>query len=213
MTRRKSYGNIRYNPLLFIAGALLIIALLKSTAGRITEANTITANWNMQDLDIATNGNILRALLLLEIKPAPPPETPTPSSILRKPSDYYGKYLQLYGTIKSAKSYTPDNNLENLLIGSSSELIIIAGDGATILDCFLLGLNSTPTPETLITVYGYCPGIRYIQNAQGGITSELVLIGQLGTLSSKTTDHASAQTSNAYFPLSQSPITSINPSP
>lgn len=217
MLRQTNYQNMKFNPLFIVIGVLLVVAVFRTnTTGAVTTA-PITINWNLQDLDVTKNGNALRALLFLETNKISSFASPSPSSVLNKPSDFYGQYLQFSGTIKSARSYSPQNNLESIIIGNSTEMIMIASDGTTIIDCFLIGNNTNPTSGVSVTVNGYSPGIRYAQNTQGGVTPELVFIGHLGTVTSTTPDASPnlilPSTPNPVLPSSSDSILPTSPNP
>lgn len=141
---------------------------------------SVIKSWNTVDSNVTTNGNALRALTYLETqKNNLTPITPIPSAVFNKPSKYYAKYLQFSGTVKSVQPSSPPSRLESILNGSSSEILVLANDGRTLIDFFLIGRNQNFTPGAPITLYGYTPGIRYIQYSQVISTSGLVLIGRL----------------------------------
>lgn len=209
MPKQTNYRNMKLNPLFIVVGALLLIAIFRTNTDSAATTAPITTNWNLQDLDITKNGNALRALLFLQTNKTPTPTSPSPNTVLNKPSDFYGQYLQFSGTIKSARSYSPQNNLATIIIGNSTEMIMQTNDATTIIDCFLIGSNLTLTPGSSVTVYGYSPGIRYAQDAQGRVTPQLALIGHFRALTSTTPDVSP----NATFPVSPSLISPISPSP
>jgi len=206
MSRQTAYRNIKFNPLFLVVGALLLIAIFRTDANSVVTTTPITINWNLNDLDVTKNGNALRALLLLETNKIPSPTSASPSAVLNKPSNFYGQYLQFSGTIKSMRSASPQNTLEAIVIGNSTEIIMMTNDGTTIIDCFLIGSNLTLTPGSSVTIYGYSPGIRY-QTTQGKVTSELALIGHFRT---STTPAISP---NTTFPVAPSLTSPISPDP
>lgn len=185
----------------------MLIAIFRTNLTSAVTSTPITINWNLQDLDISKNGNTLRTLLCLEANKAAAPSNPTPSVVLNNPSKFYGQYLQFSGTVESFRAYSPQNNLETILIGNSSEMVMKTNDGTTRIDCFLIGSNVALTPRSSVTVYGYSPGIRYAQNAQGRVISELALIGHCRILSAPNTSP------EATFPVSPDSNSSITPNP
>ena len=209
MSKKTDYRNMKFNPLFIVVGALLLIAIFRTNTNSVGTTAPITINWNLQDLDVTKNGNTLRALLLLETNTIPTPASPSPSDVLNKPSSFYGQYLQFSGTIMSARSSSPQNNLETIIIGDCTEMIMVTNDNTTIIDCFLIGSNLTLNPGSSVTVYGYSPGIRYGQNTQGRVTSELALIGHFKTLALTTPDISP----NTTFPVSPSLTSPISPNP
>ncbi|ODA41964.1 hypothetical protein [Desulfosporosinus sp. BG] len=209
MPKRTNYQNMKFNPLYIVVGALLLIAIFRTHGDSAATTAPITTNWNLQDLDITKNGNALRALLFLETNKTPTSTSPSPSMVLNKPTDFYGQCLQFTGTIKSVRSYSPQSSLATIIIGNSTEMIMLTNDASTMLDCFLIGSNLTLTPGSAVTVYGYSPGIRYAQDAQGRVTPQLALIGHFRTVSSSTPDVSP----NTTFPVSPSLISPISPTP
>lgn len=208
MSNRTVNRNMKFNPLFIVVGILLLIAIFRNTTNGVATSAPITMNWNSQDLDVTKNGNALRALLFLNTNKFPTPASPSPSTVLSKPSKFYGQYLQFSGAIMSARSFFPQSNLETIVIGNSSEIIIKTNDNATIIDCFLIGNNQVLTPGSTITVYGYSPGIRYMQNAQGRVTTQLALIGHIRPLNG-TSDGSL----NPALPASPSLFSPISPNP
>jgi len=208
MSNRMVNRSMKFNPLFIVVGILLLIAIFRNTTNGVATSAPITMNWNLQDLDVTKNGNALRALLFLETNKFPAPTSPSPSTVLSKPSKFYGQYLQFSGTIMSARSFSPQSNLETIIIGNSTEIILKTNDDTTIIDCFLVGSNQVLTPGSTITVYGYSPGIRYIQNTQGRITSELALIGHF-----KPPSSISDGSLNSTLPISPSIFSPISPNP
>ena len=107
--------------------------------------------------------------------------SPLPRDVSITPSNYFGKYLQLSGTIQSVQPYPSQNSLLSLIIGNASELVMVASDGSTVVDCLLVNVGTNLNFGSNITIYGYTPGIRYVQNSQGTVTTELVVIGRIGS--------------------------------
>jgi len=209
MARQLDFRNMKFNPLFIVVGVLILIAIYNTNMRSSDRIAPIVINWNSQVLDVTKNSNALRTLLLLETNTAPTPTSPSPSSVLHNPADFYGQYLQFSGTIKSVRSYSPQNNLENITIGNSAEMIMLTNDGTTIIDCFLIGSNTNLNSGVSVTVLGYSPGIRYGQNTQGGVTSYLALIGHLGSLASTTSDVSQ----NPTFPIYPGSNSQISPNP
>ncbi|KJR46493.1 hypothetical protein UF75_3105 [Desulfosporosinus sp. I2] len=174
--------NLNFYPYILILGFgfVLLIWLFSTNVSKAFFTITPIKGWNTIDPDVTTNGNTLRALTLLQTKKGYlTPTTPLPSLVFNKPSNYYGKYLQFSGNVKSVQPFSPTSKLESITIGSSSEIIVLANDGRTIIDFFLIGRNQNFSLGAPITFYGYSSGIRYVQDAQGFVTPGLVLIGSL----------------------------------
>ena len=193
------------NPILILLVVLIAFAIFKAnTSNSLT--TSFTTNWNFDDLDITKNQNALRILLLLETNKSANPVSPVSSEVLQKPASYYGQFLQFFGTIKSMKFYTPHNNLESFTIGNSAEMIILTNDSSTVIDCFLIDYNSSLASGAYVTVCGYCPGLRYVQNSQGYVTPYLALIGYLespyATSNGVTQSPTFPATSNLISPVS-----------
>ena len=174
--------NFNLNPyiLILIFGFVLMIWVFSANNPNAFFTTAPIKSWNTIDPDVTTNGNTLRALTLLQMKKAYlAPTTPLPSSVFNKPSNYYGKYLQFSGTVKSVQPFSPSSKLESITIGSSTEIIVVANDGRTLIDFFLIGNKQNFSQGAPIMLYGYTPGIRYVQNTQGVVTPGLVIIGSL----------------------------------
>lgn len=174
--------NFSVSPYILIFGFVTVILIWLFGANISSAFYTIapSKSWNTLDPDVITNGNTLHALIYLQTKNNNlTPKTPLPSAVFNKPSNYYGKYLQFSGTVKSVQPFSPPSRLESMTIGSSSEIIVLANDGRTMIDFFLIGRNQNFSQGAPITLYGYTPGIRYVQNAQGVATTGLVLLGSL----------------------------------
>lgn len=207
MSKRNNPENLLFNPIYILTIILIIFIIYKSNASNSFKSTSLTINWNLDDLDIIKNQNPLRVLILLETKKPAAPITPSPREVLQKPTNYYGQYLQFSGSIKSFKMYTPHNNLENITIGNSIEIIMLANDGTSMIDCFLIGYDANLTVGANVTVYGYCPGLRYAQNSQGLVTAYLTLIGQTESQNSASNDVIQSPT----LPATSSSISPFSP--
>ena len=169
----------RQQPYLILLGLVLIIALFRSAFTSISFM-TQPSMWNTQDLDVTTNGNLLLSLWYMETNRNSAPTSPIASDVLKNPSSYFGKYIKVSGTVQSAQFYPAQGGLANQVISNSSETVMLANNDNTIIDCYLVGAPSGLNPGSTITVYGYSPGLKYVQNSQGALTPELVLVGRLG---------------------------------
>lgn len=174
-------SHYNFNPYLILLGLgfVFLIWFLGTNISRTFTLGSLKS-WNTLDSDVTTNNNALRAFVLYETKKNNvTPKTPLPNAVFNKPSSYYGKYLQLSGTVKAVQPSSPPSRLESLTIGSLSEIVVLANDGRTLIDFFLIGRNQNFSPGSPLTLYGYTPGIRYVPNPQGISSPALVLIGGL----------------------------------
>lgn len=170
---------LKQKPLLYFVVILIIVALFRScSASTLTSAPVL--NWNTQNNDATKNNNVLLSLYCLKTNISSTPISPLPHDVLKAPMNYFGQCLQLTGTVKSVQTYPAQRGLSNLIVGNSTEVVLVASDGTTIIDCLILGTTTSLNVGSTVSVYGYTPGLRYIQNTQGGTTSELVLIAYLG---------------------------------
>lgn len=174
--RQQPFPPITQNPLLIVLGLLIIAAFLRSNLGSIS--TTVTSNWNTQIIDVTKNHNALLSLYLLETNNNPTPVNALARDVIAAPSNYYGKYLQLSGTIQSVQTFSSQNNLPSMIIGNTSELVMIASDGVTVVDCLLVNVGTNFSIGSPITISGYTSGVRYIQNSQAAVTQELVIVGR-----------------------------------
>lgn len=177
--RQQPFPRINQNHLLVVVGLLILVAVLRSGSGSILTTATVTSNWNTQVIDATKNGNAVLSLYLLQTNTNPTPVNASPRDVLATPSNYFGKYLQLSGTIQSVQTYPSQNNLLSLILGNTSEVVMVASDGMTVVDCLLPNQATNLNVGSNITINGYTPGVRYVQNSQGTITSELVIIGRI----------------------------------
>lgn len=179
--RQQTFLGSGQTYFLILLGIVFLVTFHRANPdGIFTVAGNLS--WNTQDSDATKNGNPFLCLYTLEKYNNPTPVTPLARDVLNMPSKYFGKYLRLSGTIKGIQTYPVQNGLPGLLIGNYSELILVAADGTTIIDCLLIGANTDLSIGSNITVSGYTPGLRYVQNVQGAVISELVVIGRLGYL-------------------------------
>nr|MDA8228033.1 hypothetical protein [Desulfitobacterium hafniense] len=105
-----SNPNSGFNPYILILGLgfVLFIWLFGANISRAFFTIAQFNSWNTIDPDATTNGNTLRALTLLQTKKSYlTPTTPLPSAVFNKPSNYYGKYLQFSGNVKSVQPFFP----------------------------------------------------------------------------------------------------------
>lgn len=174
--RQESFPPITQNPLLIVLGLLILAAFLRSDLSSIS--TTVNSNWNKQVIDATKNHNALLSLYLLETNNNPTPVNALARDVTAAPSNYFGKYLQLSGTIQSVQTFSAQNNLPSLIVGNTSELVMVASDGVTVVDCLLVNAGTNFQIGSPITINGYTPGVRYIQNSQAAVTQELVIIGR-----------------------------------
>lgn len=174
--RPEPFPRMNQSYLLIALILLILAAFLRSNLSNLS--TSVTSNWNTQIIDVTRNHNAALALYLLETNNNPTPVNALARSVIASPSTYFGKYLQLSGTIQSVQTYPSQNNLPSLIVGKTSELVMIANDGVTVIDCLLVNEGINLTIGSTITINGYTPGIRYIQNSQTSLTQELVIIGR-----------------------------------
>lgn len=174
----RTRSSVKINPLLIAAGLLIIVIVLRFDSTSLFASVSPTLQWNTQIIDAAKNGNAFLALYSLEETNNTSPVNALVSDILTKPSIYIGKYLQLSGTIQSVQIYPRQNNLFNLIINNAAEVTIVGNDGGSLVDCLLVNGGTNLTIGNSITIAGYTPGIRSIQNSQGAVIPELVFIGR-----------------------------------
>jgi hypothetical protein len=161
---------------------ILIAVFFIFNSNSIFTQATVSPKWNMEDIDATKNGNAIHSLYLLETNSNPTPFQASARDILTKPANYFGKYLQISGTVKIVQPYSLQNSILSFTIGNSSEIIMISSDNSAIIDCLVI--NSSGNNIYIgrnATIYGYTPGVRYVQNSQGAIITELVIIGRISS--------------------------------
>ncbi|WP_434510312.1 hypothetical protein [Desulfitobacterium sp. AusDCA] len=174
--RPEPFPRMNQSYLLIVLILLILAAFLRTSLSSVS--TSVTSNWNTQVIDVTRNHNAALAFYLLETNPNPAPVNALARNVITSPSNYFGKYLQLSGTIQSVQTYPSQNNLPGLIIGNTTELVMIANDGVTVVDCLLVNEGINLTIGSTITINGYTPGIRYVQNSQTALTQELVIIGR-----------------------------------
>lgn len=177
--RTQPFPRLKQNHMLIVVGILIIIAVLRSNSASLLATATTTPNWNTQVIDATKNGNAILALYFLKINDNLTPVSPSLRDVSASPSNYFGKYLQLSGTIQSVQTYPQQNNLLTLLVGNTFEIIMVGTDGVTPVDCLVVNAGTNLNVGSIITINGYTPGVRYVQNSQGALTPELVVIGRI----------------------------------
>lgn len=177
--RPQPFPRINQTHLLIVLCLLIIVAVLRSNTASILTTTSAAPNWNTQVIDVTQNRNAILSLYLLETNSNPTPVNALARDVLAAPSNYFGKYLQLSGSIQSVQTYPSQNNLPSLIVGNTSELVMIASDGVTVVDCLLVNVGTNLTIGSNITINGYIPGVRYIQNSQVNVTQELVIVGRV----------------------------------
>lgn len=166
------------------------IGFYKGSSGQLYNNNMTAINsknetiqWNVNDLNIESNGNVNNVLKLLEkydinkLKTEAAAETP--SLVMKAPFKYYGKPLKFSGIVSIVQDYPTGSDISNNINNGkeTGEIVFICEDG-TIIDYLNLGDTGDIVVGDSITIYGFTPGQVEVENKLGGKTTQLVLIGK-----------------------------------
>lgn len=137
--------------------------------------------WNTNDMDVATNGNLLIAIGAMQDRSALQLEQvaidAVPGSVFKAPWNYYGKVVKIAGTVGIVQEYPPNNAASQAVGGHLSEIVMATRD-MTFVDFLLLGSSGSISVGDAVTVYGLPIGQEDVTNRLGGQTTQLVLVGK-----------------------------------
>jgi hypothetical protein len=139
------------------------------------------AKWNKSDINAKVNGNISKALDVVEFITTDYSkqnyEVISAQDVMKTPWDYYGKIIKFSGKVGIIQSYPGDDEV------TRTEVVFMTDDG-TYID--YLNANTEFVTEDVVkhinkhdqvTVYGFPTGIIEGTNQMGGISRELALVG------------------------------------
>lgn len=136
-------------------------------------------NWNMSDLNVASNGNLPIAIQILKSSSTSiksDSKNPAPDKVFKEPWTYYGKVVKISGVVAIVQDYPPDSNVSKAMGGSASEMVLVANDG-TYVDFLMMGDSGNVKTGDTVSIYGYPVGQDNVTNKLGGKTTELVIVG------------------------------------
>jgi len=138
-------------------------------------------DWNYEDLDVSTNGNIQIAAKLVKSDDLQDVFPVEPAVVVKTPWNYYGKVLELSGTIELIEDYPPGGDISQVFGGGSvSEVVFMTEDG-TIADFFMIGSSGNLNVGDMVTLRGYPVGRNEVENKLGGSFTHLILVGKIST--------------------------------
>lgn len=134
--------------------------------------------WNVEELDVVENGNIERAIKLLQSSgnAAAPVITPEPFRVAKTPWNYYGKMCRFVGEVKALQDYPPGGETAEMFGGAAAGIVLFADDD-TIIAFFLAGSTGNLKKGDRVAVFGYPVGLVEVENQLGGKTTQLVIVG------------------------------------
>lgn len=135
------------------------------------------ATWNMEDLEIATNGNLPVAIAALNSGLEKLPAKVAAEIVFKRPWDFYGKEVCFTGLVGIVQDYPPGNEISKLFGGSVSEIVMV--DGETVIDGILKGSSGNVSIGDKATICGTPAGHVEVENRLGGKTTQLAVVGVL----------------------------------
>ncbi|WP_228125191.1 DUF2628 domain-containing protein [Candidatus Methylospira mobilis] len=144
------------------------------------ELTTQAYEWNTQDVDVASNGNIKLAVKQLKSNAPITENTQVAADTAWKaPWKYYGQVLCFSGEAALVEDYPPGSDISKVLVSNqTSEVVIETNDGSIVDLLSTNGSGSLKAQETT-TVCGFPVGRSEVENKLGGKFTHLVLVGYL----------------------------------
>ncbi len=144
------------------------------------EVKEKTVKWNVKDENALENGNIKKAIKLLDGKSKISNEAIEISSLdaYKRPWNYYGKIVAISGMVAFAEDYPPESDLNRKFgTDTASNITIITEEGVIV--SLLSPISSIHiNRDNIAVLYGYIVGRgELVKNNQGGIETGLVMIG------------------------------------
>lgn len=158
----------------FVEGGQIRWELLPKHAA---EARSL--EWNLQDPNAASNGNVAVALqkILRNSDCKTEAEAAAPALVVQGVSGYYGKPLKLSGRVYNISALAADSAFGKAIRGRpGSELLLVSSD-KTVVDMLCTTANPNVKAGDSATVYGFAVGTHQVPNPAGGTVTRLVLVG------------------------------------
>lgn len=144
---------------------------------------TKSLEWNTEDMNVETNGNIEIAVELLKSLSAESIKkqaiTADPAIVMKSPWKYYGKIVKFTAEVGLAQDYPPGSDESQVLGGTEVGELVIANDLNAIIDYLHIGSTGDIKVGDRVTVYGYPVGLGEVENKLGGTTTQLVVVGKV----------------------------------
>lgn len=138
--------------------------------------------WNIDDLDVTTNGNILVAVNQLGLVDAgnleQQAESVSPAAVMKAPWKYYGKVLKLWGEVGIIQDYPPGSEIAQMVGGDVGEIVMLTAD-STVVDSIQVGGTGDINVGDVVTIYGFVVGQVELDNQLGGMTTQLVVVSKV----------------------------------
>jgi len=146
------------------------------------QARQAMTEWNDQDMDVETNGNLAVALSHLEGLTADDvianSGSEQPTLIMKAPWKYLGKTMAFTGQVGIVQDYPPGSDVGRAFGGDVGEIVMVTGD-LTYVDYMAIGGTGSVGVGDHVTVYGYPIGLVEVDNQIGGKTTQLMIVGKL----------------------------------
>jgi hypothetical protein len=148
------------------------------------EAPTQSApqEWNKEDVDATTNGNILLAVRLLGQQTAAETRQKAvkqaPALVIKAPWKYYGQIIKFSGAVGIATDYPPGSDVSSMFNGDECGEIVMYSTDGTIVDYMHSGSTGNISEGGNVVVYGYPVGRAEVPNKLGGTSEQLIVVGK-----------------------------------
>lgn len=135
--------------------------------------------WNFKDINVKTNGNIQVAVIKLRDYANSKDKAiqVDVENIFKRPWEHYGKIVKISGQAVIVQDYPPEGDIAKAFGGSAGEIVLVAGNGSTLIDFVIAGSTGNVKVGDQIAIYGYPVGLIDVQNKLGGKTTELAVVG------------------------------------
>jgi hypothetical protein len=148
------------------------------------EIDLESVKWNTTDLDVLTNGNLQKAIEVLnsmndeDIKSK---ITEVASSDVNKaPWKYYGQIINFSGTAEIVYEYPPGSDFSKVLAkgGECGEIVFITDEGI-IIDMLVIGSTGDIGGNDNVEINALPIGRSEVENKLGGSTIQLIVVGKM----------------------------------
>lgn len=135
-------------------------------------------DWNIQNPDALTNGNIPLAVKYIQSRTSKTVGTPAnAASVLKTPWKYYGKMLCFSGTVGVVEDQPPGSDISKVFGGGETSEVVIRTDDGSIVDLFAMESSGKLKKGETARVCGLPVGRAEVTNAIGGKFTHLMVVG------------------------------------
>ncbi|MEW5706296.1 MAG: hypothetical protein AB1743_05805 [Actinomycetota bacterium] len=164
------------NTRIITLSVIIVLVFLITGCGG-SQSKSSKSAWNSDELDISRNGNLKKALKMLQPladgNVNGSVEQPEARAVKQKPQNYYGKIVKLEGQIIISNDKPSDENVSKELGGKAKEYILSNTKDATMIDFLYIGPDQYFRDGATVAIYGYPAGIARIS----GNSTALAVVG------------------------------------